>query len=267
MNAWSNLEISPQDTEIFRIDQFEEQLGELSQQVYKVRELITRFEVCHFKYKRHIQNIIDSIQKLKVDFNPDEIGSHHIQQGKQAWKEDVTGKSLLGQQYLWAIQQWLNETSESKHSANFDETLGLKVRQWLGEKSAEKVSLVKLLLARLTWDWKSYEELMKGDEFKELKYQIARMDICHYAFPENLDRMLLGIGILKPMEKFEGCGTYNAEIQQYIKEKLELLNLQFRKLCRNEESDKQRLTKVWLFACLIKTLKELAGLSEPVIEF
>ncbi len=50
---WAKIEIPPQDSEIIKIDEFEKRLGELPENVNRIRELITRFEVCHFKYRLH----------------------------------------------------------------------------------------------------------------------------------------------------------------------------------------------------------------------
>ena len=267
MGAWSNLEISEKDTEIIRIDQFEGELGKLPPEIYKIRELITRHEVCHFKFKQHIKNITESISKLKPVVEANEIGSNHIQHGESAWKRDRTGRSLLGQQYVWATQNWLKETPANENPEKFDSKIGEDVQQWLGEKGTEKVGLVRLLLARMTWDWKTYEELMQGDMHKELKFQIARIDICHYAFPENLERILKGIGAMQPLEKFEGCGSFTEDIQRYIQKELGGLKAQFETLCADGREDKEKLVKVWLFGCLIKTLKEHVGLTEPTLGF
>ena len=57
MNSWSNIQISPQDPEIVKINNFEKKLGKLPNKVRQIRELITRFEVCHFKYQEHLSII------------------------------------------------------------------------------------------------------------------------------------------------------------------------------------------------------------------
>jgi len=57
MNTWSNIPTSPQDPEIIKINEFEAKLGKLADDVYKIRELITRQEVCHFKLQQHIKKI------------------------------------------------------------------------------------------------------------------------------------------------------------------------------------------------------------------
>lgn len=126
--------------------------------------------------------------------------------------------------------------------------------------------LVQLLLTRLTWKWKLYEELQHGEKYKELEFQICRMDICHYAFPSNLDRLLKGIGEMKPIEDFEGCGSFDNNIQVSVEKELLALNDMFTSLYNDKKSDEKSQIKAWLSACLIKTLKEQVELSEPLID-
>jgi hypothetical protein len=64
MNSWSNIQISAQDSEIIKINNLEKRLGKLPDKIYKIRELITRFEVCHFKYQLHLKKIKRSISEL-----------------------------------------------------------------------------------------------------------------------------------------------------------------------------------------------------------
>ena len=201
MKAWSNIQISPQDPEIIKINNFEAKLGKLPDKAYKIRELITRYEVCHFKYQQHLKKIKDSIINLEPNIDLTKIGIYHVQHGEGAWKNDATGKSIVGQQYIWAIKEWLNGNPQKEIPDNYNKELGRKIQEWIGDKSTDKVRLVRLLLARLTWDWKSYEELQHEGEYKDLELQICRMDICHYAFPTNLDRLLQGIGEMRSIEK------------------------------------------------------------------
>ena len=104
MNAWSNIQISPEDPEIIRINKLENTLGTLPDNVLKIRELITRFEVCHFKYQQHIKKIKDSVLNLRPNVDASKIGLHHIQHGESSWEQDNTGRSLIGQQYIWRIE-------------------------------------------------------------------------------------------------------------------------------------------------------------------
>lgn len=267
MNAWSNIEISPQDSEIIEIDKFESTLGCISANVRQIRELITRFEVCHFKYQQHFKNIKESVLNLKPTTDPTKIGANHVRKGKNVWKNDKTGRSLLGQQYLCALINWLGDNSQVKASDYYDKELAQQITKWLGDKNPDKERLVRLLVARLTWDWKSYEEFQHGGKYKELEYQACKMDICHYAFPKHLDSLLQGIGEMKPIKNLEGCGTFSTDIKTYIDEQFSILcNCLKSKTCTNNNinPEKNELIKVWLIACLAKTLKEQVGLTKPI---
>ncbi|MEM6360526.1 MAG: hypothetical protein AAF731_10565 [Bacteroidota bacterium] len=201
MDAWSNIEISANDPEVISRNRFEKELGELRDQISRIRKLITRFEACHFKYHRHLQMIKDAIITLKSSIVPNEIEINHIRHGERAWKNDTTGKSLIGRQYLWGIKSWLNDGFQDGSPGHFDRLLMQKIHNWLGDKSPDKERLVRLLLAGLTWDRKSCEVLQHGGEFKQLEYEVARMDICHYSSPKNIDLLLQGIGCMQPLVK------------------------------------------------------------------
>ena len=268
MKAWSNIQISPQDPEIVKINNLEERLGELPDKVNKIRELITRFEVCHFKYQQHLKKIKDSIIDLEPNVDTTNIGINHIQHGESVLNNDTTGKSFIGQQYVWAIKEWLNENLSNDISGNYDKKLGQHIKKWLGDKNPDKTRLVRLLLARLTWDWKSYEEFQHGGELKDIELQAGRIDICHYAFPKNIDLLLKGIGQMKSVKEkeFEGCGSHNTDIKAYLeKEFLDLIDT-LKSLKINNGSNKNDLIKAWLVACLIKTIKENINISMPITD-
>lgn len=268
MNAWSNIELSPQDSEIIEINELEERIGELPANVKRIRELITRFEVCHFKYQRHIKKIKDSIDCLNADLDTSRIGANHLQHGEEALNRDITGKSLLGQQYVWAIREWLNDHSENEFSGRYDRKLGQRIHKWLGDREPDKIRLARLLLARLLWDWKSYETLQQGAKMKDIEFQASRMDICHYAFPENLDLLLQAIGRMEAVEeeKFEGCGSYNATMKTaLINEFIDLNNI-LKSFQVNYLSSIDDVMKKWLVACLAKTIKEQIKIPTPMID-
>jgi hypothetical protein len=268
MKAWSNIQVSPQDPEIININDLEKKLGELPDKVFKIRELITRFEVCHFKYKQHIKKIKDSIIALEPSADTNKIGINHIQHGESVLNKDKTGKSLIGQQYVWALKEWLNDNTKNEISDNYDKKLGKQIQEWLGNKNPDKIRLVRLLLARLTWDWKSYEKLQQGGEFRDIELQACRIDICHYAFPKNLNLLLEGIGQMKAVEEneFEGCGSYNTDIKSYLEKEILDLHGTLKSLRNNNRSNKNDLIKVWLVACLIKTIKENINISMPITD-
>ena len=268
MDAWSNIQISLQDPEIVRINNLEKRLGKLPDKVNKIRELITRFEVCHFKYRQHLRKIRDSIIALEPKVNTNKIGINHIRHGESVLNNDATGKSLTGQQYVWAMKEWLSENLPSEISDNYDKKLRQQVREWLGDKHPDKIRLVRLVLARLTWDWKSYDELQHGREFKEMELQACKIDICHYAFPQNLNLLLKGIGQMKAVEekKFEGCGSYNIDIKTYLENEFFDLDNMLKSLKTGSSTSKKDLIRAWLIACLAKTIKENINIPIPITD-
>jgi hypothetical protein len=44
------------------------------------------------------------------------IGLNHIQHGEKVLSTDTTGKSLIGQQYIWILKEWLNDNIKSASS-------------------------------------------------------------------------------------------------------------------------------------------------------
>jgi len=270
MSAWSNIEVSRGNAEISSINKLEEALGKYPDHVRQIRELITRFEVCHFKYLQHLENIRKSIIDLHPCIEPRNIGQNHIQHGDKAWEADKTGRAFMGQQYLWAMKNWVNTKKKNK-PPEYNEQLSGEIESWLGEKSPEKIKLVKLLVARLMWDWKtlellsqkSMEEISQEGSDRGLAYQILRMDICHFAFPVHLINVIRGIGKMRPVENFEGCGICNKPIKKSIHSELRKINdwLISRKEAPIFGQDREELTRIWLFACLAKTIKEQAGLK------
>jgi hypothetical protein len=268
IKAWSNIQISPQDPEIVKINNLEKNLGEMSDKVNKIRELITRFEVCHFKYQQHLRNIKNSIIALESNIDTNKIGINHIQHGESVLNKDTTGRSLIGQQYVWAIKGWLNNNSLNQISDNYDKKLGQQIHEWLGDRNPGKTELVMLLLARLTWDWKSYEKLQHAGKFKDIELQASKMDICHYAFPENLNLLIKGIGQMKAVEEreFEGCGSYNTDIKAFLEKEFLDLNDTLKSLKYKSRQNKDDLIKAWLVACLAKTIKENINISIPILD-
>jgi len=258
MKDWSNIQTSLQDPEIIRINHLENKLGAISHEIRTIRALITRFEVCHFKYRQHIQNIKDSISALSPVVNPHTIGINHIRHGEGVVLRDTTGRSLTGQQYIWALGQWLKNTEQYQDSAHHDTVLEHQIDEWLGERDSEKKQLVRLLLARLTYNWQVYEKLQQTGKYQDLQLQADRMDICHYAFPKNLNLLIKAIGEMKAVEEaaFEGCGSYNPEIKTCLEKEFSALNQTLASLKGKDKLTGDDLTRFWLIACLAKTIKE-----------
>ena len=266
MNAWINIEVLPNDEEIAAIDQMEQALGNIPKRIHQIRELITRFESCHFKYQQHYRHIVESIAMLSPVVRVSKIGSNHPSHGGNAWRNDTTGRSRIGQQYIEALHSWLDEDSSHNGGVPGQETLKLRqrVNVWLGDRNEERVGLVRMLLARLFGQ--SVEDYRRGGALSELEYQVERTDICNYAFPQNIERLIRGIGKLEPVKAFAGCGTFDVETKSSISK-------EFSKLCEWLKTDtpgndlglgEKVPMKVWLVACLAKTLKESIHLNYPL---
>ena len=114
------------------------------------------------------------------------------------------------------------------------------------------------------WDWKSYEEYQQEGKYKELEFQVCRMDICHYAFPKNLDLLLQGIGRMESINNFEGCGSFSTEIRTYIEEQFSKLYDYLKSNSEKKISGQNEQIKLWLIACLAKTIKEQVGLKKSL---
>ena len=193
----------------------------------------------------------------------DAIGIHHPRFGEQAAGQDTTGRSRTGRNYMLALQSWLKEDSPERDGREASDT-DRQVRIWLGNRDDDKVRLVRFLLARL--QWKSVEEHRVGGRWSELEFQAERVDTCHYSFPGNLELLLQGIGTLKARASFEGCGSYSSETEMFV-------NQEFGSLCEwletaSPANDLGLGTKepfrIWLIACLAKTIKESVHLSKPI---
>lgn len=104
-DPWSNLSASPHDGETADIDRLEGEVGDISEGAREVRQLITRFEPCHFKCVRHLDQILRSIDALEPAAEPEQIGASHPRHGPAASEADPSGRSRIGQRYLAGMRQ------------------------------------------------------------------------------------------------------------------------------------------------------------------
>ena len=268
MNAWVNIVVSPDDDEIAVIDRIERALGEMPSHVLQVRELITRFEICHFKYQQHYRHIVESIAAMRPVVDVGGIGANHPRHPGDAWRNDVTGRSRAGQGYISALRHWLGEDTSSLADVDGDGMPGTRrqIDALLGDRSEAKDRLVRMLLARLLWH--SVAEYRRGGELSGLELQIEATDICNYAFPRNLEKVLQGIGRLEAVQEFDGCGTCDSGMRAFV-------STEFSRLCGwlgadNPSDDvglgRKEPMKVWLVACLAKTMKEDVHLPDRLPE-
>lgn len=262
MNPWCNIEVLSNDQEILAIDQLEQTLNNIPYQVYKVRELITRFEVCHFKYQKHYQHIIDSITAQNPTVNVDIIGANHLRHGEKVINNDKTTRSLTGFKYIKALGSWM----ENKYSTldESQKSVDNQVVMWLNERSNVKKRLVSMLIDRLFY--RPLEKYFSCGEISKLEYQVIATDICNYSFPQNIEKMIKGIGKLETIKEFHGCGTTTPEIETFITNEFHMLCKWLKKDIENTNSrlGEKNQIKTWLVFCLIKTLKEQIHLSIPI---
>ena len=137
--------------------------------------------------------------------------------------------------------------------------LQCQVARWLGKKTVHKERLVQLLVARMTWDWESYNKLLGKTPYKDLENQVIRMDICHYDFPAHLNKVIKSIGQLQPAKDFEGCGSYNSDILKVLEKEFLELNKKLQSFSLGKTPEKNTRYKMWLIACFAKTIKQYVG--------
>lgn len=263
---WSNIAGEPSDGDIVRIYRMKQCIGQLPQEAMNIRGLITRLEICHFKFERHIQIIVQSIGRMEVDLDSDSIGRPHPRSGENAWKMDKTGRSRRGQEYVWILQMWLDGDSQlsEEDQRGIPQDLFQEVYEALGDRDERKETLVSYLLDRLLWRFSDRQQLPK--ELGKLGLQIDRTDICHYGFPTNVWQTIEAIGKLEPLNDFEGCGSFDEERLQCAQKYFDLLCAWLEReetrvdLGLGERSD----VKEWLVACLAKTVKALASLDDDL---
>lgn len=266
MDSWSNISIRKNDPEIIGINKLEKELKEISNSARAVRKLITQFEICHFKYTIHYDYILRSIEFFSPFVDPDSIGSTHPRHGADSWKKNKTGRSRTAQIYIDALQLWLDPKSTTVFDASTRviQKMNEHISELLGERNKVKEKLVELLLDRLLW--RPTKRLNLGIQLNKLQEQIERTDICHHTFPDNIQRVIAGLGSLLPVKDFQGCGSYNDKIKRQVL-------IWFQQLCKWIKAEPGYLDrvlgrrndlKIWLAACLAKTLKEQVGLKDKV---
>ncbi|WP_440951823.1 hypothetical protein [Methanococcoides sp. FTZ1] len=266
MEPWSNIGFEKADPEIIEIYRMEQRIGPLPKVARDIRNLITRLEICHFKFKNHVQRIIGSIGKMELDIDPDSIGNSHPKCGEDAWKEDKTGRSRKGQEYIWVLQAWVaGKKPPEEDTRGIPKKLFEEVYSSLGQRNKHKEALVLALLDRLLWNFETERKVLEK-HFGDLIYQIDRTDICHYAFPDNVKKTIVSIGQLRPSIDFEGCGYHDEEHEIIALHYVMELNAWL----RGEMSEagkslgEKTLLKEWLVACLAKTIRELAWFEEDM---
>jgi hypothetical protein len=216
----------------------------------KIRLLISQYDACHKKYQ---------IQEVTKTMKPNQ-GNHDV------WRKDKTGRCLIGHQYFLAILHWLTDIPMVNFSDYCSNEPCQLITSWLGGKNPAKVKMVRLLLARIANDWKSFKKLQQDTKNRKLEYQVCNMDIYHYSFPDNLNALLKEIGGLKPdQEHLENSDIYEG--------KETIIEYEFRQLCHWLKSTVQNITvkfnkneviRLWLIVSFSKSLKGQVSLNSLI---
>ena len=188
LKEWANINPSGTDRELHYIYYIEQKISFVSKNIKVIRNLITRFEICHFKCERHIQRIIEAIGTMNPGLNPESIGYKHPKTGNNNWFKELTGRSRLGQEYIRILRMWLyGEKYSDDFAIDVSQSLLNRVFDNLGIRNEIKLALVEALIDRLLWNFEKGRKKLPS-EFEELRLQIDRTDICHYSFPVNLEK-------------------------------------------------------------------------------
>jgi hypothetical protein len=109
-------------------------------------------------------------------------------------KRDKSHKKLQVQQYLRASVNWLAEHPGAEPAERINESLLHHVNACLGRKSPEKESLVRVMIAHLTYDNQSMKKLRGLIANKKMINRIEQIDVFSNDFQKQIDRLLLTIG-------------------------------------------------------------------------
>jgi len=201
LEPWANIGLIEPDEEVTALWKLQQALLLPAPSARRIRELITRLKICHFKFPRHLQRIMAAIGTMRWELDLAQIGQAHPRKGPQASLMDTTGRSQQAESFIAALEGWLAGQSPETEVAE-------EVWAALGSQDDQKVSLVAALARQLRWQ---YEAGSLGPELSLWDYQLRRTHQCHYTFPQNVRRLIEAIGRGKPLEEFEGCGSFSSE--------------------------------------------------------
>jgi hypothetical protein len=228
-----------------------------------IHDVISKFQTSEFQ--RNNQNPAKSVsgpQSGRVDYRPEQDFSRN---NENASRMDKTGRYLLGQQYVWALINWLADYPPLNLSGFFYNEIYTNVSTWLGNKSPQKEKLVRIVVAKLTHDWKSLKKFNHYSKNKQLAYFAYSMEIWHYTFPKKLEKLLQDIGKMEAKNSDpDGSYTIDEEGKTNIENEFAILcNLMNSEKfsSSNGLTEKDELIKIWLIASITKALKEQTGLN------
>jgi hypothetical protein len=223
---WKNCALKD-DTEIAAIDKMEDEITPVSDNISKIRGLISTFELCHHKAEQWAMNIIQAIGEGKTTKG---LGTRQHGEPHPAERE--------WQNVVGILQAWC---AGSKSSSEFLSGIGKRspLKEWQVGRVIDKIrslihfpwsvedpssQYVWLLLDSREYDcsylkkcpdyYKEHEDfwlktvktIIKDPEELTLGLAIDLLFPCSYRFSENLKIVLDAIGgNLKPAKPFAAC--------------------------------------------------------------
>lgn len=275
------------DDEIAAIDKLEDEISPLDDNTKRIRELISKLEVCHHKAQRHIEIIIDAIGRGKTNKGPGErpLGSIHP-------REALT-ELVIGSLKAWKNNEHYDVPPFGIGGMSVEDLFG-----FLGKKTPLKVWQVERVCDKLHSfldpEFRYYEMVEHPEKYAEnahyrgatintvisdrvdgeaakltLASAIDHLQPCNWNFPENLVIVLRAIGgDLRPQVSFAAhCRNVSqSPVKDYIKNASTIL----RAYCTGESKGvsreiikklgKKNPKKHWLAASLEKTIRMQMGL-------
>jgi len=254
LGPWANIGLAEPDDEVAALWEWEQRLEWPPSSAQITRELISRLQICHFKFPRHVGKIIEAIGAMRSPVDPDQIGRTHPRYGPQASQADAAGRSSEAERFIAALEIWL-----AGHPPRT--SVGEVITAALGDRSHLKEQLVSALSRQLRRQHRAGD---LGPELGSWDYQIRCTHQCHHTFPQNVHRILEAIGRGEPVEEFEGCGTFDAEHLAVACQTIQDLEawLSHGAGPLGPELGPSVPAKVWLSRCLRYTL---IGQTTPVL--
>lgn len=277
----------PEDKEVAAIDATEDKLGKLDVQTIKIRNLISRLELCHHKAERHVELIIRAIGEGKVVKEP---GSRPI--------GEIHPREALTERVIGSLTAWVNE--EQYDAPPFD-IGGIAVEDlfgFIGERTPLKAWQVRQVCAKLRSfldpEFRYYEMVEYPDKYEEhahyrgatintvikdevggeevkltLASAIDHLQPCNWNFPSNLIIVLKAIGgDLEPENPFAAHSRNLPLSPSYPRLKKVVDLLQAYLVDKKPSQDTEQIAAVlgektpvkeWLVASLAKTLSLQLG--------
>ena len=168
-------------------------------------DVISKFETGQFQQINKNTIKLISVSGPGSDYNKHEPG--FIPKGKNSQRKDKAGRILLGQQYVWALVNWLADYPALNLQGHSNNEIFINISTWLGNRSPQKEKLVRIIVAKLTHDWRSLKRFNHGSKNKGLAHFAYSMEIWNYTFPKMLNIVLQEIGTMEA-ESNDPDGSY-----------------------------------------------------------